>query len=226
MKDIILNTHDGSHTVQSTKYGVTYHSIHGAITESTVVFIEAGLKYVLDQNKEEITIFEMGLGTGLNALLTLAYTKSLKIKVNYVALEAFPIEEEIVKKLNYDQLIKNSSKKELTMIHNEVWGESIVLSENFTFRKMKTTLQDYNNDDCFDLIYFDAFAPTCQPELWTSEAMLKMNKILKENGVFCTYCAKGEFKRTIKECGFEVQALAGPPGKREITRAIKKQEYP
>ena len=218
-----LITEDGSHTIYIPELDETYHSTHGAIRESTYVFIEQGLKYVAGRGSvEKIRIFEVGFGTGLNALLSALYTKKKRISMEYESIEAFPLNRSEVQKLNYAGLIKQFRSKEIFQkIHESPWGKWIDISSGFQLRKINLKLQDYKVKEQFDLCFFDAFAPSKQPEMWTKEILEKMYALLTTNGVLVTYCAKGQLKRDLKSMGFEVETLPGPPGKFEMVRAIK-----
>lgn len=217
----LLETRDGSHTLFSTDFGYTYHSRFGALQESKHVFIEAGLtfKSIL---KKKIDILEIGFGTGLNAFLTAieAYKKDLKI--HYTAYEAFPLSTDTLLSLNYSQLIDYEEIDNLyKQIHEAPWGEKTPINANFYLEKINDFFENINFQNQFDLIYFDAFAPDAQPQLWNVTMMEKMFNSLKKDGILVTYCSKGEVKRTMKNVGFVVEKLKGPPGKREMTRASK-----
>ncbi|MBK8722074.1 MAG: tRNA (5-methylaminomethyl-2-thiouridine)(34)-methyltransferase MnmD [Saprospiraceae bacterium] len=218
----LIVTEDGSHTLSSEKFGVTYHSIHGAIQESNHIFIEAGLKYICQQSKN-ISILEVGLGTGLNALLTIDFALYLDIIVEYCAIEAYPISLKIVNELNYTNLLDKPNLQQYFLeIHQSDWNTNIQLHNNFPLLKKNNLLENTNfKSNIFDLIYFDAFAPNEQPELWDDAIFHKLYNSLKNKGVLVTYCAKGAFKRILKSCGFIIENLPGPPGKREMVRAIK-----
>ena len=218
-----LITEDGSHTIYIPELDETYHSTHGAIQESTYVFIEQGLKYVAEKGSvERIRIFEVGFGTGLNVLLSALYAKKQRISIEYESIEAFPLNRTEIQKLNYTGLIKQPHSKEiLQKIHDSPWGKWIDISSGFQLHKINLMLQDYKVKKQFDLCFFDAFAPSKQPEMWTKEILEKMYTLLTANGVFVTYCAKGQLKRDLKSIGFEVETLPGPPGKFEMVRAIK-----
>lgn len=228
MKQEIIKTADGSHSLYVKDLDEHYHSIHGAIQEGKHVFIEMGLKAsALYLSKGEgyipvINILEIGLGTGLNALLT--YLEILKnpLNIHYTALEAFPLENEIIKELNYIELLNAAShQKNFDQIHTCEWDKKIELAKNFTLHKIKNTLQQVKFENLFDIIYFDAFGPRVQPEMWTEGIFAKIYAATKPNGFLVTYCAKGEVKRTLKKVGFTVETLQGPPGKREMVRAKK-----
>lgn len=212
----LVTTTDGSHTIKNESTGDTYHSIHGAIQESNHVFIKNGLLFCAEQfSPESIKILEIGFGTGLNVLLTFQRHSQLGIKIEYTTLEPFPIQEEIYSQLNYD-----SGGAMLKEIHTCEWGRPVTLSPNFSLTKIKNEIQlTPLPENTFNVVYFDAFAPNSQPELWTVEVFSKMRRAMTAPSVLTTYCAKGEVKRNLKAAGFGIESLPGPPGKREMTRA-------
>ena len=214
MKKELILTNDGSHSLFVKKLNETYHSIHGSIAEANHVFIRNGLQF---HRKLNINILEIGFGTGLNALLTLLNINHKR--VNYQA-EPFPISEKIYNKLNFHEL--KSLIKKLLKLHNSDWEENVPFKENFNLNKLRKKIQYFNSSEKFDIIYFDAFAPEKQSEMWSKEILSKCYHFLKPKGFLVTYCAKGIVKRTLKEVGFLVESLDGPPGKREMIRAIKK----
>lgn len=224
--DEIFVTQDGSHSITASRFGVSYHSKYGAITESRHVFIQAGLYPLLLNTPAKISILEMGFGTGLNALLTYHETANQPIEVYYETIEGFPISIPASQNLNYPQLI-DEKDTELNAVfgkmHEMPWEQVISLAPHFKLQKRLGNLEELQFEPRFDLIYFDAFAPSAQPELWTALIMQKMYDSLKPGGVLVTYCAKGEFKRTLKSVGFVVERMPGPPGKREMTKAIKER---
>ncbi|MCU0438857.1 MAG: tRNA (5-methylaminomethyl-2-thiouridine)(34)-methyltransferase MnmD [Raineya sp.] len=220
----IFETKDGSKTLLNTALNETYHSRFGAIQESIHVFIEAGLNTYLKQfpDNESIHILEVGFGTGLNAILTLQAVLNTPYKVYYETLETYPLSLEQVEELNYieqigDHLLNDYFKK----MHTCNWDEPVEIHPNFTICKKKQPLETYHSEKDFHIIYFDAFAPNVQPELWTLEALQNSTQKLIENGIFVTYCAKGQLKRDLKSLHLQVESLSGPPGKREMTRGIK-----
>jgi tRNA U34 5-methylaminomethyl-2-thiouridine-forming methyltransferase MnmC len=217
----IFETQDGSHSIHSEKYGVSYHSKYGAIQESQHVFIEAGL-YEVALSKKNIRILEIGMGTGLNAFMTYLESNKRNFIVHYETVEAFPITAEEAQQLNYPQLL-NAEEGEgiFEKIHQEEWGKEIPLTPQFTFKKVLDSFENLSYKKQFDLIYFDAFAPTAQPELWDEKVLKIMFEALVPGGVWVSYCAKGAVKRQLKALGFRIEAIPGPPGKREMTRAIK-----
>lgn len=214
-------TGDGSSTLYSEKYGETYHSRHGAIQESMHVFIEMGLR-ALPSDKNEISILEMGLGTGLNALLTALHQE--KRIIQYVGIEAEPISEETAKGLNYVEALADSELI-LNQIHALPWHEKHTLQADFQLFKFKGKLEEFEPapGQKFDLIYFDAFAPGTQPELWTEAVFEKLFAYCNAGALLTTYCAKGAVRRAMIAAGFEVERLPGPPGKREMLRAKRIQ---
>lgn len=219
--DKIFETQDGSHSIFSESFGVSYHSKYGAIRESTHVFIEAGLFYKAPGAKQ-LSVLEIGFGTGLNALLTLLEAGRRQLPVRYEAVEAYPITSGQAQLLNYPEILGEQLAAATFMrLHELPWDEEHALTPYFAFCKKKALFEQIQYLDAFDLIYFDAFAPNAQPELWEEEVLGRMYGALKENGALTTYCAKGSVKRCLKKLGFAVESLKGPPGKREMTRAVK-----
>jgi tRNA U34 5-methylaminomethyl-2-thiouridine-forming methyltransferase MnmC len=220
MNELIL-TGDGSHTLKSNHFDATYHSIHGAIEESNVVFIQAGLNPFIQQKRENICILEVGFGTGLNAYLTYLNTEKSGMQVHYHSLEPYPIDEASFMALNYNEIL-HADRDVLINLHRAAFDTPTNVGRHFIFTKHKSRLQEIDVNISFDLVYYDAFAPSCQPELWTAEIFGKVHKLMNTNAVLTTYCAKGEVKRNLKSVGFVLESLPGPGRKREITRAIKK----
>lgn len=217
----IFETGDGSHSVFSNQFGVSYHSKHGAIQETKHVFINAGLHYKSPTQKT-IHVLGIGFGTGLNAFMTFLEAESKDLTIHYTAVEAFPIGIEMANTLNYIERLNASAHKTIfETMHTCAPDQSIQLSKHFHFTRREIHFQALNDLNAFDVIYFDAFAPTAQPELWEADLLTIMYNALKMNGALVTYCAKGVVKRTLKAIGFTVEALQGPPGKREMTRALK-----
>ena len=221
MSNQLFQTADGSHSILSEQFGVSYHSKHGAIQETQHVFINAALRFkaLLQQ---ELSILDIGFGTGLNAYMTLIEATNRNLSVDYTGYEAFPISIQQAKNLNYPALLKMSDTSyPFLMLHECDWGQRISINNHFSFQKCLQTFDQIVYQNKFDIVYFDAFAPNAQPDLWKQPLLEKMYQALKPDGVFVTYCAKGEVKRTLKAVGFQVERLKGPPGKREMTRAIK-----
>ena len=218
----IIASRDGSHTLFHSGLNETYHSMHGAIQESEHVFIKAGLEQFTTK-KNTIHIFEVGFGTGLNAWLTYKAIKGTAIKIIYHSLEPFPLAEEIYTQLNYTSGSEDKDLNDFFLaLHKAPWEKEVALNENFTLKKIKTKLEAYSpQTDYFDLIYFDAFAPSKQAEMWLPENIQKVYALLNKGGILVTYCARGQFKRDLKSVGFLVETLMGPPGKKEMTRGVK-----
>lgn len=221
MRRKVIQTADGSSTVHIEDMDVTYHSRHGAIQESMHVFINAGLEYFISKSGDTspVKIFEMGLGTGLNALLTWQYALEKNLPVYYESVEQFPLGAAEVSALSYHTILQDKSA--LSAIHNADWNIEVALDKIFSFKKSDASLIDYATDVLFDIIYYDAFAPNAQPELWTEEVFTKLYSILNANGLLVTYCSKGDVRRAMIAAGFKVQKIPGPPGKREMLRAVK-----
>lgn len=225
----LITTSDGSHSLFVPELNETYHSRHGAIQESKHVFIEAGLKSeeVKTLPKSKPThILEIGFGTGLNAFLTYleANTNTIKSPIHYTSLEAYPIDFELATQLNYPKLLNTNEydTQSFKIMHDCPWEKVVAITSNFHLTKLQQKLEEANlPDNHFHLVYYDAFAPEKQAELWTEDIFTKIYACMQPKGVLTTYCAKGVVKRTLKKVGFEVVALPGPSGKREMTKVIK-----
>jgi tRNA U34 5-methylaminomethyl-2-thiouridine-forming methyltransferase MnmC len=218
MKRELRLTADGSPTLYVPELDETYHSMHGSVQEARHVFIENGLRFVATESKQ-VNILEVGFGTGLNALLTAQYAKENAIRVNYVGLEAYPVEEAIWKEINYHTDAEARTLHTKIMAHP--FGETNSIDLNFSLFKEAKLIQDWVADETFDLIYYDAFGPRAQAEMWELPIFEKLYSLLNVGGVLVTYCAQGQFKRHLKSLGMRVDSLPGPPGKREMTRGIK-----
>jgi tRNA U34 5-methylaminomethyl-2-thiouridine-forming methyltransferase MnmC len=216
----IIESKDGSHTLFLPHLNETYHSLHGAIIESEYVFIKMGLEQIAE-SREEIHILEVGFGTGLNALLTYIFSMSFGKKIFYHTLEPFPIPAEVYEKLNYIEIIgKEELKSSFLKMHEAEAGIEMQVSNEFSFVRYQSTLENFSPTSLkVDLIYYDAFAPSKQPEVWSLDNLNKIKGLMNENGILVTYCASGQFKRDLKEIGFSVEVLQGPPGKKQMTRA-------
>ena len=208
-------TRDGSSTLYAPNFDEHYHSLHGAIQESMYVFIEKGLRQLPDL--ASISILEMGFGTGLNALLT--YQDAREKEIHYTSVELYPLTLEQAASLNYAKETGEEDAEEIFQkLHQAQWEEYQHIGQSFHLKKIKTEFQNFFPDRKFDLVYFDAFAPAVQPDLWSDEIMERMFQVLNPGGVFVTYSAKGSVKRGLIKAGFEVEKLPGPPGKREMLR--------
>ena len=212
----LIVTGDGSHTLYNKALNENYHSVHGAINESLHVFIKNGIAAI---GKKELTILEIGFGTGLNALLTYHYAIQHNIKVKYRSIELYPLDFDVINALNYPSVLDSEYKSLFEQIHNAPWNSLTKLHPLFSIDKLEGSIHTLMLKPNIDLVYFDAFAPEKQPDMWTFEVFLKVKKLLNNNAILVTYCAKGIIKRILKDVGFNVKALQGPPGKREMTRA-------
>lgn len=213
----IIKTKDGSHTLYVPSLNEHYHSVNGAIQESMHVFIKAGLHEV---NKNPLTIFEVGFGTGLNAYLTYLDLKKKNIKVGYYSIELNPLTLEIINKLNYANILSDEPDIFLEL-HNCSWDMQNKISDSFMLHKIHGNLIELSIETTFDLIYLDAFGPDVQPELWSETILKKLIYMLNPRGILTTYSAKGKIKRLFKNLGQKVETIPGPPGKREMTRVTK-----
>ena len=220
MQREIAVTADGSHTISIPEMGVTYHSTHGAIQESTHVFIEAGLIPLIgEENTKPVKIFEIGFGTGLNALLSWQTAKKYNKPVSFTSIEPYPIRPEIAVKLNYGKLL--SMEEAFTGLHTCSWNQENQMDELFSLTKMKTSLIDLSIQGSFNCIYFDAFSPSAQPELWSQPVFEKLFTLLQPGGLLLTYCSKSIVRHAMTAAGFTVKKIPGPWGKREMVRAYK-----
>lgn len=217
----VITTDDGSHSVRHLKLNETYHSTHGALRESRHVFIAAGFDHVAASATEHLDLLEVGFGTGLNALLTAIAAVKRKIKTHYVSLETDPLPEKVVAALNYPTLMQAPpSGAMFKTLHDAPWNSRVEINEFFSLTKVARGIMDAELPDLsFDLVYFDAFAPNKQPEMWTTSVLDKTRCAMRSGAVLVTYCAKGQVKRDLRSLGFRVEALPGPPGKREMLRA-------
>jgi tRNA U34 5-methylaminomethyl-2-thiouridine-forming methyltransferase MnmC len=212
----VIETEDGSYSIYNELLDETYHSKYGALQESQHVFINHGLHLL---NSKSFNILEIGFGTGLNASLTYVETLDSDITINYTALEPYPLSKDIIYEVakGYSKTIAET----MILLSQSEGGKSVNVGSDFRFTFHLTQLQTFNFIDKFDLIYFDAFAPDKQPDMWTTEIFLKLFEVLKPEGLLTTYCAKGQVKRNLKQAGFTVKTFPGPPGKREMTVAFR-----
>ena len=225
MKRTVITTSDGSKTIQIEDWNEQYHSIHGAIQESQHVFIKMGLHHFLNRNNpKDLTILEIGFGTGLNAFLTALESDKQGVKIHYEGVEAYPVLTEELSQLNYASQIAPNKQTLFDALHEVSWGELHPITSLFSLKKRQQFFSDISDNNSFDLIYFDAFGPRVQPELWTVSIFISMFNALKNKGVLVTYSAKGSVRRALQTAGFVVERLEGPPGKREMLRATKPSE--
>lgn len=222
----IIETGDGSHSLLNVALDETYHSRHGALRESEHVFIRHGLHAWRARypSATALRILEVGMGTGLNVILTLREVlQHTALSIHYTTLEPYPLSEEIITSLNYIVLLDNADlHRHFTTIHQTPWEEDQLLLANFTLHKTRSTLQTLPiTPEAFDLIYFDAFAPNKQAELWEFPVLQKLTDMMTDEAIFVTYSAKGQLKRDLKALGLQVETLEGPPGKAEMVRACR-----
>ena len=219
----IYETKDGSKTLLNTELNETYHSRNGAIQESLHVFLGAGLQEFTEENPKltQVSILEIGFGTGLNALLTLqACLDNPNLSVYYESIETYPLPYCQVQELEYlEQINDVRLESYFELMHQTEWDKEFAISSSFNLHKRKICLTSFESKKQFNIVYFDAFAPNVQPEMWKIENLEKIRNQMLPNSFLVTYCAKGQLKRDLKQLGFMVERLAGPPGKREMTRA-------
>lgn len=218
----IVVTDDNSHTLYSEQFKATYHSTCGAVSKSRHVFIQNGLQYIHEQfNTMQLSILEIGFGTGLNVFLTYLYAKENRLNINYSSIEAYPVPAAEVSKLNYANEFSEGDKFIFDQLHHQGWNRIGQISDSFSFTKHLCLVEKFSVQQKFDIIYFDAFSPSEQPELWIEGMFKKMYALLNPNGVLVTYCAQGQMKRNMKTAGFKVKALSGFGSKREMTRGVR-----
>jgi len=214
----IIITSDGSHTIYVPEIDEHYHSVHGAVQESNHIFIKNGFEIC---KADPLNIFEVGFGTGLNVLLTALKCMSGNKEVNYTSIEKYPLDERIIRSLNYSDYAGENAREIFQVIHTVPWNVRVNICKNFYLKKIEADFTADPISGKFDLIYFDAFGPDKQPEMWTKEIFELLASVTKKNGILVTYSAKGEVKRTLIACGFDVTLLPGPPGKRQMISAVK-----
>jgi len=216
-------TKDGSTTIHIPEWNEQYHSTHGAIQEAKHVYLKHGLAFFYTskgyKKQEPISILEIGFGTGLNAFLTAIKAEELNLNCNYVGIEGFPVSNEELKALNFTETLKKDAV--FSAIHDCKWEKSCEVSKHFNLKKEQKQFVNITDVNKFDVIYFDAFGPRVQPELWTEAIFEIMYKAMKPNGVLVTYCAQGHARRAMISVGFTVDRVEGPPGKRHMLRAVK-----
>jgi tRNA U34 5-methylaminomethyl-2-thiouridine-forming methyltransferase MnmC len=222
----LVITGDGSHTLFIPELNEHYHSTFGALTESVHVFIRSGMDYFA--GSKEISIFETGFGTGLNALLTALNAKKMGLKVRYFALEKYPVDQLVWHQLNYPHLLKddeNDVEGLFYAIHDCDWEIMTEIHPLFHLKKINGDMCSFIPEAGYNLVYFDAFAPDKQPEMWTADVLNRLVAAMNPGGIFTTYCVKGSVKRILRDCGLTIEKLPGPKGKREILRASKEEVF-
>lgn len=216
---MIVLTEDGSPTILSPLYGEHYHSIHGARQESEHIFVRAGLLHRLEisDHPQTLHVFEVGFGTGLNALLTLRESRRIGCPIHYSTIEKYPLRPEVYRDIHFSVGMPEADNC-LQELHRAPWNTDCTITPTFTLHKEEADLTTFPFSSPIDLIYFDAFSPETQPELWTEELFCRLAAACRPGAVLVTYCAKGEIRRRLMRAGFSMERLPGPPGKREILR--------
>ena len=222
MKKKVIITEDGSHTLHVEEINESYHSTHGAVQESAHIFINAGFKGFLSEN--EVRVLEIGFGTGLNAYLTLLEAEKNKKHVYYTTLELYPLPVDEVLQLNYPEILCED-RTLYEEIHHSPWGKDTGVTSFFTLHKIKADFTGYELPGIYDVIYFDAFSPERQPDMWTEGGFIKIYEHSGNGAVITTYCAKGDVRRAMQSAGFVMERLPGPPGKREILRGRRVESF-
>jgi len=222
LKRSIITTADGSKTIQIEDWNEQYHSIHGALQEAKHVYIENGLHEFLQRqpNQKHINILEIGFGTGLNAMLSATDELALQKSILYHSIEAYPVSSDELQALNYSSLLTLKSEI-FDQLHSASWNKESQITKHFVLKKRQEFFADIKDVNTFDIVYFDAFSPRVQPDLWIPSIFKMMYTAMRFGGILVTYSAKGSVRRAMQEVGFEVKRLAGPPGKREMLRATK-----
>ena len=222
----IIPTSDGSQTLYNEEIGEAYHSTNGALQEAEHVFLKQGLQYLLNQNKlSTVNILEVGFGSGLNFLVSADYAALSGINLRYTGIEAFPLSREIISRMGYEKYCKvpglwDRFIKAYKPAQQE--EQHILPGKNIYLEIFPGPLLDYTPVKLFDLIYYDAFAPARQPDMWTAEPVEKVCDMLKPGGILVTYSITGSFKRLLKKYGMSIEKPPGAAGKREMLRATKK----
>lgn len=214
----IITTEDGSQSIFVNDMNEHYHSIHGAVQESMHVFICQGLRQCC---KDSISILEIGFGTALNALLTYVEAQKTGKQIHYHSLEKYPLIQEEYALLDYSSVLKGGELEILQTMHRSEWEHDFAVSNFFTLLKTQTDMCVWLPNRTYDVVYFDAFAPEKQPDLWTESIFRKLFDSMNDGGILATYCAKGQVRRNMTAAGFTVARLPGPPGKREMLVARK-----
>lgn len=217
----IVETADGSKTLFNPQIGENYHSKHGALQESQHVFVNSGLAHYHQlHNQQQVSILELGFGTGLNFLLSADYAISQQIQLNYRGIEAYPLSVELLKAIDYSAYINTPHLYEQYLAaYDSIFTERKLLYNSIQLKVEPLQLLDFTTEERFDIIYFDAFAKIHQEEMWTYESIAHICKFLKDKGIFVTYSVTGDLKRALKSLGFTIERPQGAAGKREMMRA-------
>ena len=218
----LVTTSDGSKTIFNPQVGEHYHSRHGALQESKHVFLNSGLVHFLETAAtRDVSILEVGFGTGLNFLLSADYCSLHSVNVDYTGIEAYPLSEEMISQTGYEEFVSAEVWESFLRNYPNALNQQVVLNSNCTFEVTQCKLLDFTSAKKYDVLYFDAFAAVHQPEMWTTEALSQVTQYLKPDGVFVTYAITGNLKRSMKSLGFSIEKAPGAPGKREMLRAVK-----
>jgi len=219
MQTELAKTLDGSYTLYVPEIDEHYHSINGAIQESNHIFINAGLKKC---TKDTIHVLEIGFGTGLNAFLSMLEAEKSAKSILFTTIELYPIDKNMVKSLHYAEQISTAKSSDFEKLHTANWNEKVQITPYFTLGKILADFTKFDlNEECFDVIFFDAFSPEKQPEMWTENIFTKLYNASNNNAILTTYCAKGMVRRAMQKAGYQTERIPGPPGKREILRCVK-----
>ncbi|RRO15942.1 tRNA (5-methylaminomethyl-2-thiouridine)(34)-methyltransferase MnmD [Flavobacteriaceae bacterium 14752] len=221
MKKQIITTADGSKTIHFPEWNESYHSKHGAIQEAQHVYIKSGLDFRCKRHQSSsLSVLEFGFGTGLNAYLTAIYAKENQVKITYHSVEKFPLSQQEISDFNFDKILK-TKQIDFNKLHETEWESPLKINDSFQLKKILADFQSFTSKDKYDVIFFDAFGSRVQPELWVKPILQNCYDMLSKHGVWVTYSCKGSVRRDLEDIGFKVEKIAGPPGKREMLRAIK-----
>ncbi|NBC56703.1 MAG: tRNA (5-methylaminomethyl-2-thiouridine)(34)-methyltransferase MnmD [Bacteroidetes bacterium] len=221
MKKQIISTADGSKTIHFPEWNESYHSKHGAIQEAQHVYIKSGLDFrqKLDDTSS-LKVLEFGFGTGLNAYLSAIYAEANQVYLTYHSIEKYPLNQKEIDSVNYVEILKTNNS-EFDSLHSIEWEKSIKINDYLKLKKIQADFKNFEGQNKYDVIFFDAFGPRVQPELWDKSLLQKCFSLLASNGVWVTYSCKGSVRRDLQDIGFQVEKIDGPPGKREMLRALK-----
>lgn len=213
-------TEDGSQTLYLPEMDEHYHSVHGAVSESMHIYMEQGLLF---SGRKTLSVLEIGFGTGLNAYLSYCFAQKENLDIDYFSLEKYPLTKQEYILLNYPKIIFPEYAPTFNTLHDAEWDNRIRVSDNFKLNKIHADLLTYQFEEFpkFDLVFYDAFAPGKQPEMWTEEILHKVASWVRKEGILVTYCAKGSVRRTLTDAGFIMERISGPKGKKEILRGKK-----
>ncbi len=215
-------TGDGSNTLFNQQIGEHYHSKHGALQEAKHVFLKSGLEFYLERNpNKEVSILEIGFGTGLNFILAADYCTMNAVKLSYCGIEAFPLDSAVIQNIGYNSFVSELLWQHFNESYSKALLNLVTVNSLIDLQIAHQKVLTFETDHQYDIIYFDAFAAVHQPEMWTDETLAHVTKFLKTGGVFVTYAITGNLKRSMKALGFAIEKAPGAPGKREMLRAIK-----